>query len=386
VGGAFDRHYRLALLRDGLYFADGQINDEVYVYGSYLQSRMYDKGVTCTQCHEPHSYRLKLKGNALCTQCHNPRGNPIYPSLPRGQYDSATHHFHPPGSDGAACVNCHMPARTYMGVDARRDHSFRIPRPDLSQRLGVPNPCTQGHQEKNAQWAAAEISRRFPGGRANGEHFAMLFSQSERETSGQAGNQLLDLANDPSRPAIVRASALMRFSGAASSVSSKSVQKLLRDQSPLVRMAAIGLHPLLPEAQRVEVLAPLLSDPVQSVRLEAAKAFLGIPQTQIPASARLPLKQAMGEWQRSLMARADFPETQMVLGGVALALRNLPAASRAFGRATEMDPQLVDAWLMLARIEAVQGNREKVVRTLTQALRVNPDNTALRQALAEISP
>ena len=120
-------HYSPALLDDGLYFADGQIRDEVYVYGSFLQSRMHAAGVTCSDCHEPHSAGLRAEGNALCVACHNPIGREDFPTLPLGEFDHPDHHLHEPGTAGSRCVDCHMPARTYMVVDDRRDHGFRIP-------------------------------------------------------------------------------------------------------------------------------------------------------------------------------------------------------------------------------------------------------------------
>ena len=104
--------YLPALLEPGLYHADGQIDGEVYEYGSFLQSRMYAAGVTCSNCHDPHSAKLRAAGNALCAQCHMPE-----------KFDVVAHHHHPPGSSGAQCVNCHMPTKNYMVVDARRDHS-----------------------------------------------------------------------------------------------------------------------------------------------------------------------------------------------------------------------------------------------------------------------
>ena len=60
-----------ALLTRGLYEADGQMRDEVYNYGSFLQSRMYQQGVTCSDCHDPHSGKLRAPGNGVCYQCHS---------------------------------------------------------------------------------------------------------------------------------------------------------------------------------------------------------------------------------------------------------------------------------------------------------------------------
>ena len=148
-----------SLLRDDLYHADGQILDEVYVYGSFLQSKMYAAGVRCTDCHDAHSAGLKAPGNDLCVQCHQPHNNRRFATLKARHYDSTTHHFHPAGSPGAQCVNCHMPAKTYMVVDPRRDHSFRIPRPDLSVKLGTPNACTGCHDNQTRRLGGREDRR-----------------------------------------------------------------------------------------------------------------------------------------------------------------------------------------------------------------------------------
>ena len=120
-------HYLPALLDEGLYHPDGQILDEVYVWGSFTQSKMYGQGVMCIHCHDPHNAGLKLSGNTVCTQCHNAAGRADFPSLPKANFDSPEHHFHAPDSAGGQCVACHMANKTYMVVDPRRDHSFRIP-------------------------------------------------------------------------------------------------------------------------------------------------------------------------------------------------------------------------------------------------------------------
>ena len=126
--------HRVALLEDRLYHPDGQIRDEVYEYGSFLQSKMFHRGVTCSDCHDPHSLKLRAPGYQVCLGCHAAH-----------KYAAPTHHFHQPGSRGADCIGCHMPTTTYMVVDPRHDHSLRVPRPDLSVKLGVPNACTRCH-------------------------------------------------------------------------------------------------------------------------------------------------------------------------------------------------------------------------------------------------
>ena len=137
-GQPLEDTHRVALIEEGPYHADGQILDEVYEYGSFVQTRMYREGVTCSDCHEPHSLRLRFEGSTLCARCHL-----------SSKYDAREHHFHKPGSEGARCVSCHMPERMYMVVDGRRDHSFRVPRPDLSAALGTPNACNDCHKDRS---------------------------------------------------------------------------------------------------------------------------------------------------------------------------------------------------------------------------------------------
>src|SRR3546814_10837976 len=114
-------------------------SDLVYVYGSFLQSKMHQNGVVCSDCHNPHSLKLKLPGNATCTQCHR-----------ASVFDTSAHSHHKPGSDGAQCVNCHMPTVTYMGVDARRDHSFRLPRTRPEANTGSADDCGACQRDRNS--------------------------------------------------------------------------------------------------------------------------------------------------------------------------------------------------------------------------------------------
>ncbi|MBL3589652.1 MAG: hypothetical protein JMN24_07645 [gamma proteobacterium endosymbiont of Lamellibrachia anaximandri] len=379
-GADFNDHYRLALLSDNLYFPDGQIRDEVYVYGSFLQSRMHARGVVCSNCHEPHGVKLKTQGNALCTQCHNPAGNPAFPTLIKRDYDHPDHYFHKPGSDGADCRNCHMPERNYMVVDGRRDHSFRIPRPSLSAKTASPDPCTQCHEDKTTAWADGEIGARFPQRKSREPHFAELFTS----TATLDTKKLAELATDEEIPAIVRASAVRRLAAVSTDIADDALTALSKDQSALVQAESVALHRTMPTAQRAQHLAPLLNDPAQSVRIQAAKEFLGINPHQVPEDARIPLRRAMSELQRSLLAKADFPETQMVIGGVALTQRNLEAAYTAFSRAVEMDPQLIPAWRMLAKIQSVRSDQSAVAATLREAIRHNSDNVELELSLRRL--
>ncbi|MES9970267.1 MAG: multiheme c-type cytochrome [Candidatus Thiodiazotropha sp.] len=378
-GSDYADNYRLTLLRNGMYYPDGQIQDEVYVYGSFLQSKMHEKGVKCSNCHDTHSYRLKAEGNALCTQCHNAQGNGLFPTLSKKDYDSVEHHFHQTDSEGAECKQCHMPERHYMVVDGRRDHSFRIPRPDLSAKMDIPNVCNTCHRDKTPGWAAAVIAKYYPVRQSETEHFAEVFNAADTRMNNQTVKQLLNLAKNRKLPAIVRASALERLLPVVGDLDFNVVDPLLVDDSAWVRAAAANLFVYSSHENKLHKLLPLLHDSVRSVRLEAVKAFLETDPEGLTFSDRLAVKNAMKEYQQSLRDKADFPEIQMVIGGVALTKRNIPAAVSAFSQAVKMDPQLIQAWIMLARIEAAVGKRLEAKQTLRKAVEANPNNKELLQ-------
>lgn len=383
-GTAFHDAYRLALLREGLYHADGQILDEVYVYGSFLQSKMYAKGVRCSDCHDPHSATLKADGNAICTQCHSEAVNNRFPSLVRKVYDDLNHHFHEIGTKGAQCVSCHMIERVYMGVDGRRDHSFRVPRPDLSVSLETPNACTDCHSDQPASWAAGEISARFPDNAHRKAHFAGVFTQA-RQSAGSAGEDLLAIAEHTGFPAIVRASALDLLRQRATLDQVRRALPLLDDASPLIRSAAVSLVSRLPRGQRFAAAEPALQDPSRSVRIAAARQILGAPAANASDAGRAAAGRASREWQDSLRAKLDFPETHMALGGTAMALRNPRAAIRAFEEVTIVDPQHVDAWIMQIRLHAETGGLAAAHTALQKALVAVPNNSALAELKTQLS-
>jgi len=383
-GTPFPDAYRLALLREGLYHADGSIQDEVYVYGSFLQSKMYARGVRCSDCHNPHTTRLKAEGNAVCTQCHSPEGNPRFPTLRKALYDDPAHFFHEPGTSGAECKSCHMIERVYMGIDGRRDHSFRIPRPDLSDQTGAPNACNDCHTDQSARWAAREIETRFPNSKRRVSHFSQAFAAARRDPASQV-NVLVEIAMHEGFPGIVRATALDLLRRVPDPVIATRTEKLMQDADPLVREAAVPLQRGASPAERVQRLVPLLSDPYLAVRIAAARAFLGAPVAKMPTKMEAALKAAMDEWRRSLLQKSDFPETQMAMGGMALVLRNPDAASAAFREAVRLDPQRVEAWSMVVRILAATGDPDGARAALGEALAANPEDSVLLGLKTQLS-
>lgn len=376
-GTPYHDAYRPSPLREGLYHADGQIQDEVYVYGSFLQSKMYANGVRCTNCHEPHSGALKAEGNAVCTQCHSPAANTDFPALTAKLYDDPSHTFHEPGKAGAQCKSCHMIERVYMGIDGRRDHSFRVPRPDLTAKVGTPNACNDCHTDKSASWAAAELEQRFPDSTHRGPHYGEIFAAA-RQAPGSMGDELMAIAGQKSFPGIVRASALDLLKQNTTSETAEKAAVLIDDPDPMVREAAIALQQGVQPTERIQRIGPALSDPVRSVRMAAARTMLGAPIAYMPKAMSEAAAEASKEWQQSLANKADFPETHLVIGGTALVMRNAKSALAAFEEVTRLDPQMINAWVMQIRIRLAVGDMAGAQLSLQKALLANPDDTNLK--------
>jgi len=378
-GTPYHDAYNLAVLRPGLYHPDGQILDEVYVYGSFLQSRMYQQGVGCMNCHDPHRADLKAEGNGICTQCHSPAGNEDFPTLTLKEYDTPDHHHHADGSDAAQCKNCHMIERVYMGVDGRRDHSFRIPRPDLGLGADV---CTDCHADQEQSWAAAEIEAWYPNSTHRGPHFSITFDAAAK---GQLDDPsaLLAIVDDPGTAGIVRATALYLLQPFAGPELAATAATYLTDADPLVRANAVALQRSASIPDRIARLEPLLSDPLRNVRLTAAKEFLLIPPDALTPEQRPLVQQAVTDWQRSMSHRLDFPETHLVLGGLALSLRNAQAAEGAFREVVELDPQRAEAWPMLVQLAHINRGPQAAIDVLNEALTRLPDDPNLGQLASQ---
>jgi tetratricopeptide (TPR) repeat protein len=275
-----------------------------------------------------------------------------------------------------------MVERVYMGNDWRADHSFRIPRPDLSAETGAPDACTTCHQGQTPDWAAARLAEWYPDPRHRGPHFGQVLARGQADP-GAAAADLAALAADPGQPGLARATALWLLSSGADPAQAAAAEPLLADPDPLVRAAAIGVQRAADPQDRVLRLVSLLADPVRSVRMAAARELIDAP-VRLPPRIAADMARAMGEWQAALASRLDFPETHLNLGGLALTMRNPPAAAAAFREVVRMDPQRADAWVMLVRIAAATEGLEATRAVLAEALALNPDAPDLLGFAAEL--
>ncbi|MFK7899003.1 MAG: cytochrome c3 family protein [Myxococcota bacterium] len=365
--------YRPSLMEPGLYFEDGQIQEEVYVWGSFLQSRMHAAGVRCSDCHDPHSLSLRREGNALCGGCHAPE-----------VFDVRAHHGHSEPGEGTECISCHMPERTYMGVDARGDHAFPVPRPRLNAALGAPQICATCHSGKSAAWAAEAIERGKVGGRAAGRLAGVHWSEAlvAGEAPRDDPRRWLEIATDARTPEWVRASAWARYAEEAEGAPPLDfLEPRFRAAGSLERLGLIELARRLEAAPRLALLVPLLEDEARAVRVAAAEALTDLPAAQLPPAARSALGRGQREYRIAQEANAERPEAQVNLAGLALAYGETDRARAALERALRVAPYFVPAHVNLADLDRALGRDAAALERLRTSATLAPEDGSVRYAL-----
>jgi tetratricopeptide (TPR) repeat protein len=368
-GQPFADAFRASLIEPGLYYVDGQMRDEVYNYGSFLQSRMHAKGVTCSDCHDPHALKLRASGNAVCAQCHA-----------AAKYDAASHTRHSAGSKGAECAACHMPTTTYMVVDPRHDHSFRIPRPDRTAALGVPNACNGCHAKQSPQWAADVVANWFPQPERGFQTFAEALYAADRGAPGAQG-ALIKVVENRDQSAFARASAVERLGRYLSPVTLQTARNALNDPDPLVRAAAVRALANADVPTRAQLLPRMLDDPIREVRLDAARALAGPPEAHLVADDRTKLARALDEYIAAQHFNADRPESQLVLGALNATRGQTNEAIEAYRAALALDPTFVAAALNIADVQRSVGREDEAEQTLRALLKRAPQSAPAHHAL-----
>jgi Flp pilus assembly protein TadD len=372
AGDRFLDHYQPSLLEPPLYYPDGQQRDEVYVWGSFVQSRMYHAGVTCSDCHDPHSGRLRASGNGLCASCHLP-----------AKYDAAAHHHHEPGKAGSSCVECHMPETTYMVIDKRADHSLRVPRPDLTESIGMPNACGSCHGDRPARWAADQISRwtgREPGGFQRYAS-ALAAASSGGGSGGPSDAMLAAVLADTTQPEIARATAARAITAAPGTVGQTAARSALADPSALVRAATLSAVERLPLPDQVRLVPPLLEDPVRIVRLEAARILASVPGSALTPPQQAAFDRAAAEYEAAQRIHADRPEHRTNLGTFYAQRGRRREAETEFRAAIDLLPRYAPAYVNFADMRRAEGRDGEAEALLRQGLRAAPEDASLRHSL-----
>jgi tetratricopeptide (TPR) repeat protein len=267
-----------------------------------------------------------------------------------------------------------------MGVDGRRDHGFRIPRPDLSVTLGTPNACTDCHATRTARWAADAVARWYGPGRRQEWHYGEAL-HAGRSGRPEADTLLVRAVEDASVPAIARATALSLLARYPGPRTLAVVQRAVQDPDPLVRRAAADVLDAAEPGTRIALGLPLLRDPIRTVRLEALGGLLDVPRASYSGEQLAVLDRAIAEYRQIQAFNLDRAESHANLGMLELRLGNGEAARIAFETAIRLQPSFGPARIHLADLYRAQGREDRAEATLREALRVDPADGDAREAL-----
>ncbi|RZI43811.1 hypothetical protein EGT07_08585 [Herbaspirillum sp. HC18] len=359
-GQAFLDRYQPGLLERGQYHADGRIDGEVFEYGSFTQSKMYRAGVTCSNCHEPHALKLRADGNALCGQCHQ-----------AAHYERTEHHRHRAGSAGAECVNCHMPVKTYMGVDQRRDHGFKVPRPDIGERLQTPDACTQCHAGRSPQWTMTALNRW--GIRPDDTQLRLSIAIDAAWTGSMRTESLLTpLAADSQLTDMQRATALSLLPTTRTPQTLAQIAYGLSSDAPLVRLGAARALGNLEPQLRTQLGLGLLGDPLRAIRVEAARALADAPRQRLTPAQRTALDSAMGEAVAAELVSAERPESHVNLAQLYQRAGRPGDAESELLTALRLAPGFVPAMVNLADLYRQQRREAEGEQMLHKAMMTDP--------------
>lgn len=359
-GELFADHYRLTLPdQPGIYYADGQVRDEDFEYGSLLLSRMGHKGVTCMNCHNPHTGRLKLPAdnNALCLSCHSAPGqNGAVVIAPE------THTFHKAGTPGSRCIDCHMAQNVYMVRDPRRDHGFVSPDPQLTIELGIPNSCNRCHADKSPAWARDQVNSWYGADKMESRRAHQRARVIHRAQSGRAefDPELLSMAKSEEIAAWRATLVALLAPWRDQSEVQKALRGWLSDPSPLVRAAAI--RTMTYAGGPVDIPDAVFHDPVRFVRLEAAwrRALNGQPVPDIE------------ELRAYIDNQSDQPAGAAKQAQWALARNDLPAAVTWARKAASWDRTSAPSQEMLAMVLYSAGDRAAARKAFATAMQLEP--------------
>ena len=320
---------------------------------------MYHNDVTCINCHDAHSLKLKFEDNKLCLQCHVPE-----------TYNSPSHHFHSNNSEGAKCINCHMTGKYYMGNDFRRDHSFRIPRPDLSIKYGTPNACIQCHADKDNKWAWDNFKKQY--GEPDYKHFSELLAPGL--VGAEHGfNSLLELARDTIYPDIARASAVNGMNNYLDTDAINNMISFLNDDSALVRAATLDGLGNIDSNDYVNYLLPMLKDEKRSVRVKAFFAVSHLEDIQIPNEYKEVYKKVKKEFETKLNVTSDFVGGRVKKADYYLKQGDLQAAIKGYESALELDNINNIVRTNLANLYYRDQNYPKVEEAYKKIIELEPE-------------
>ena len=392
-GDRYWDHFQLSIVDESdLFYPDGQIHDEDYEFTAFLGSRMYNHGVRCMDCHNPHTMKTRLPGNLLCMTCHAP-GATNAPAI-----DPVSHSHHLVfGYDamgtltnlnissyktseikqtGGECVNCHMPQTVYMERHWRHDHGFTLPDPLLTKQFGIPNACNRCHADKSTDWSLDYVEKWY-GTNMNRPYRqrAQILARA-RQGDNAILAPLLTMLQTDEFPYWRAVAANLLQPWAAQAEVREALIGGLGNTNPLVRQTIVqSLGPLVdagyPDA--IAAVKPRLQDPSRNVRIEAARLLAATLDTNSPAGT---------DYLEFLDHIADQPLGQMQIGVFEFKRGDATNALAHFRKAAEWDPYSAGIRHELAIILSRSGRTQEAINELEEAVKLAPNEAEFHYKLA----
>lgn len=403
AGSDFYDYFRPILpVQDGIYYPDGKVRDENFMFSSFMMCRQYQAGLTCLDCHDRHALKTvrPVDKNELCLNCHAPAAR-NFKNAPT--IIPEAHSFHK-GNDGNLCVNCHMPKTIYMARDSRYDHGFTSPDPVLTREAGVPNACSQCHEKidagkpvRNLDWLIENFekwygSERFLRKRARSMAVARAHAGDVSEALKAELLKALEREDDDAWKSALL-SLLTPWSGDAAV--SETAVRYLADKNPLVRSSAVGLLNGQTDSEKLSELA--LNDPSALVRIDSAFSLgKAIPKNSAAYSELKEYLNFNSDRPFGALKHADFelragnPKNAKKFAESALEMeRNNPAIDREVGiilfrggfaedslkilkNAAQKYPENADVSYALALLHAELGDAGSALAGLERTVRIDP--------------
>ncbi len=408
-GNRYFDNYTLTTLENADFYPDGRDLGENYTYTTWMMNEcMQNSDLHCVTCHTSSGRdRFADNPNQACISCHRTNVENV-----------AEHSMHPAGSEGAVCINCHMP-KTEFGRMVRSDHSFRPPMPEATIQFGSPNACNICHTDKSPEWANQQVKKRTGN---NYQDETLYWAQLIKEARNQEWKRLdemLDIIGNKEVNEVVVTSFLRLLANCPDNKKWDPVIGALNHKSPLVRAAAASTLTGNTSAKAKQALVVAAGDDYRLVRISAAQSLAGFVDSQFSAAESQTVAEATDEYMNSLVTRPDdwsshynegifhqnrgdvnealesyetaarlYPESLMPLinSSVLYSYTGNPLkAEENLKKAVAIDPAGEAANLNLGLLLAEQGRMQEAESALKAALNANPQQAVAAYNLSVIS-
>jgi tetratricopeptide (TPR) repeat protein len=364
-GDEFFQHFDLITLESPDYYPDGRDLGENYTMTTWFQSKCTaDKSLNCVSCHTSSGrYRYKDNDNEICASCHTDKLQ---------NFEEHTYHKL---EDSITCVSCHMPTTEFARM-TRSDHSMRPPTPATTIAFGSPNACNLCHDEEDAQWAN-EYVKKWHGNYQNEILELATLIHKGRNNDFSNANQMLELINKPEVNVIFRNSMIRILSNHQIADKQSYFLKALEDDSPLIRGSAAEVLRMFVTQQTKQALMTALNDKFLLVRNKASGSLSSFPKEFFTQVEWQRVERSLKEYENALLAYPDTWSAHYNLGNYFQGQGRHQEAVSSYEKAIQLEEEALLPMVNASIAYNVLGNNIKAEEKLQQALRLDPNNSAV---------